>query len=86
MNKLVASLLVVSLGLVAAGASADESTISTASAPGAFTMKTITVYGRVDKPHVEIILTRATAASAAGAAHDGLHTRLMSPEPRSMGH
>jgi hypothetical protein len=47
-------------------------------------MKTITVYGRVDKPHVEIILTRATAASAAGAAHDGLHARLMGAggEPR----
>jgi hypothetical protein len=85
MKKLV-SILVASVALISVSlpASADESTVSTQTSPGAITMKTITVYGRVDKPHVEIILTRATAASAAGAAHDGLHARLMGGggEPR----
>jgi hypothetical protein len=82
MNRLAVSLLAVALALLATTAAADE---STQAAPGSVTLKTITVYGRADKPHVEIILTRATAASAAGAAHDGLHARLMAPrEPRPM--
>lgn len=81
MNNLVVSLLALSLALVAGTAAADEST------PGPIVLQTTTVYGRADKPHVEIILTRSTAAAAAGAAHDGLHTRLMaSAPPRPMSH
>jgi hypothetical protein len=81
MNKLVASLLFVSLGLVAAPSLADQDP------PGAFTIKTVTIYGRPNMPHVEIILVRGTAASAAGAAHDDLRARLMAPsEPRGLTH
>lgn len=84
MKKLLLPALVAALGLVATTASADE---STQVAPGAVVLKPITVVGRVDRPHVEIILTRATAASAAGAAHDGLHARLMAAsEPRPLSH
>ena len=55
-------------------------------APGTVTIKTVTIYGRADKPHVEIILTRPTAANAAGAAHDGLRARLLSAtEPHPIG-
>ena len=80
MKKLLVALLAGSLVLVATAASADEPTPS-------IVLRPITIYGRADKPHVEIILTRATAAAAAGAAHDGMHARLMAPaEPRPMSH
>ncbi len=80
MKNVLVAVLAASLALVATTASADEPTPS-------IVLKTITVYGRADKPHVEIILTRATAAAAAGAAHDGMHARLISQaEPRAMSH
>ncbi len=72
MKKLVALMLVTSAALVAAPSSADEAS----SAPGSVTLKTITVYGRPNMPHVVIELSRPTPAAAARAAHDEMHARL----------
>ena len=80
MNKLLPLLF------AAATLATPNAALAEDSAPGTVTIKTVTIYGRADKPHVEIILTRPTAANAAGAAHDGLHARLMSAtEPRPVG-
>ncbi len=72
MKKLVLSLVVLSAALVAAPSLADEA----ASAPGSVTLKTITIVGRPNMPHVVIELSRPTAAAAARAAHDEMHARL----------
>jgi hypothetical protein len=83
MKKLAVMLCAAAVGLVTTVASADESTTV---APGTVVLKPITVTGRADKPHVQIILTRATAASAAGSAHDGLRERLLAPNEPHMSH
>jgi hypothetical protein len=83
MKKLVALMLVSAAALVALPSSADEAS----SSPGAFTMKTITIVGRPNMPHVVIELSRPTPATAARAAHDEMHARLAAASaPAALSH
>jgi hypothetical protein len=72
MKKLVALMCMSAAALVAFPSAADEES----SSPGSFTLKTITIVGRPNMPHVVIELSRPTPAIAARAAHDEMHARL----------
>jgi hypothetical protein len=83
MKKLLVLLAVSSAALVSVPSSADEAS----SGPGTVTLKTITVYGRPNMPHVVIELSRPTPAAAARAAHDEMHARLTAASaPAALSH
>jgi hypothetical protein len=60
---------------LASPAAADET--RAAAGPGYYVMPVQTVYGRPNKPLVQIVLKTPTAAEAAGAAHESLRASLM---------
>ena len=85
MKRLVLALAAASLALpmVAVPALADPP----AAPPAAqvYVVPTVTVYGRVPKPLVLIVVKRPTAAQEAGAAHETLQaSTLARSEPASL--
>jgi hypothetical protein len=56
-------------------AAADDT--KAAAGPGFYVMPTQTVYGRPNKPLVQIVLKTPSAAHEAGTAHESLRASLM---------
>jgi hypothetical protein len=71
MKSLLAFALAASAIVVSVPAAADPT------APGTLVLPTRTIYGRLDKPKVVIVVKTPTAASQAGEAHEGLRAALM---------
>ena len=81
MKSLVAFALAAAAVLAALPAAADPT------APGTLVMPSRTIYGRVDRPMVVIVVKTPTAASQAGAAHESLRASLMKQyEPATLHH
>jgi hypothetical protein len=79
MKSLLALVLAGAAVLVALPAAADPNDHATLVLPPR------TIYGRVDRPMVVIVVKTPTAASQAGAAHEALHEALMKQyEPATM--
>jgi hypothetical protein len=72
--RFVTAWLGVSVVFVAAPAFAGD---VDASGPGHYQSPVIVVYGRPNRPNVQIVVKTPTAASAAGAAHEALRLSLM---------
>ena len=73
MKRALVALALAAVTLVPLSATADDSLCE----PGVQCLKMVTIYGRAPKPMVVIELRHATAASAAGQAHEQMRARWM---------
>jgi hypothetical protein len=74
-SSLVAALVMVAAPLVVVPAFADGTAPKTG--PGVLVMPDHTIYGRPNRPMVQIEIRPLSAAAAAGAAHETLRTSLV---------
>ncbi|MGH7293413.1 MAG: hypothetical protein ACRELB_00700 [Polyangiaceae bacterium] len=64
--------LVASVALLGAATASADPTVTTT-----MVLPSRTIFGRLEKPMVVIVVKRPSAASQAGAAHEAMRTRLM---------
>ena len=76
-------LVLIAASMFAAGSAMADPT--TPSQPGRIVVRTVVVYGRVDKPNVVVLLKTPTAAAGAASAHESLRAALLAAsEPAAL--